>query len=175
MFGEGQRYWRSRWCREYNLVGPVYIQEKELGIWIEYYSIAASFSKSSTLFCYNQTHAGQDQGHNIIPEPRTSASNCWWSAHNIGTSQTDLVALNWALWWRQVQYVGFVWRAAHWTGCPKSIGNLLQKSGWKGALAEAGVVFMAAASIARIRQIHQITACSFYKLIKEAYTDYCAD
>ena len=26
--------------------------------------------------CYNQTHAGQDQGHNVIPEPRTSVSNC---------------------------------------------------------------------------------------------------
>ena len=68
-------------------------------------------------------------------------------------------------WCSEYNLVGPAW----------SIGNLLQNSGWTGALAEAGVVFMAAASITRIRQMHQISACSFYKLMKEAYTDYCAD
>ena len=50
----------------------------------------------------------------------------------------------------------------------RSIGNLLQNSGWTGALAKAEVVFMAAASITRTRQMYQITACSFYKLMNEA-------
>ena len=57
----------------------------------------------------------------------------------------------------------------------RSIGNLLQNSGWTGALAKAGVVFMAAANITRTRQMHQITACNFYKLMNEVYTDCCAD
>ena len=61
----------------------------------------------------------------------------------------------------------------------KSIGTLLQDSGWTGALMEAGVAspgtaesFLTASSITRTRQMHQITACSLYKLLKAAYTDY---
>eukprot|EP00745_Piridium_sociabile_P026562 TRINITY_DN4240_c0_g2_i9.p1 TRINITY_DN4240_c0_g2~~TRINITY_DN4240_c0_g2_i9.p1 ORF type:complete len:1084 (-),score=281.98 TRINITY_DN4240_c0_g2_i9:490-3741(-) len=61
----------------------------------------------------------------------------------------------------------------------KSIGTLVQDSGWAGALVEAGVAspgtaesFLTASSITRTRQMHQITACSLYKLLKAAYTDY---
>ena len=32
--------------------------------------------------------------------------------------------------------------------------------------------FLTASSITRTRQMHQITACSLYKLLKAAYTDY---
>ncbi|KAK5852480.1 hypothetical protein PBY51_023945 [Eleginops maclovinus] len=55
----------------------------------------------------------------------------------------------------------------------KSIGTLLQESGWTGALVEAGVAssgtaesFLSAASITETRQAHQITACSLYQLLK---------
>jgi len=61
----------------------------------------------------------------------------------------------------------------------KSIGTLLQDSGWTGALLEAGIAspgtadsFLTASSIIRTRQMHQITACSLYKLLKAAHTDY---
>ena len=63
----------------------------------------------------------------------------------------------------------------------KSIGSLLQNSGWTGAITEAGIAalgtaesFLTAASITRTRQMHQITACGLYKLWKAAYADYCA-
>ena len=61
----------------------------------------------------------------------------------------------------------------------KSIGTLLRDSGWTGALVEAGIAspgtadsFLTASSITRTRQMHQITACTLYKLLKAAYTDY---
>ena len=61
----------------------------------------------------------------------------------------------------------------------KSIGTLLRDSGWTGALVEAGIAspgtadsFLTASSLTRTRQMHQITACSLYKLLKAAYTDY---
>ena len=64
----------------------------------------------------------------------------------------------------------------------RSIGTLLQDSGWTGALVEAGMAssgtadsFLSAASVTRIRQMHQVTACSLYKLLKAAYTDYCQE
>jgi len=66
----------------------------------------------------------------------------------------------------------------------KSVGSLLQNSGWTGAITQAGIAasgtaesFLTAASITRTRQMHQITACSLYKLLKAAYAayaDYCA-
>ena len=48
----------------------------------------------------------------------------------------------------------------------KSIGTLLQDSGW------TGDSFLTASSITRTRQMHQITACRVYKLLKAAHTDY---
>ena len=64
----------------------------------------------------------------------------------------------------------------------KSLGTLLQGSGWTGALVEAGVAssgtaesFLSAASVTRTRQMHQVTACSLYKLLKAAYADHCAE
>ena len=51
----------------------------------------------------------------------------------------------------------------------RSIGTLLQDSGWTGALVEAGITssgtaesFLTASSITKTRQMHQITACSLY-------------
>ena len=62
----------------------------------------------------------------------------------------------------------------------KSLGNLLKDSGWTSAIAEAEVAssrtadsFLSAASVTKTRQAHQITACSLYKLMKKAFTDYC--
>ncbi|KAJ8386023.1 hypothetical protein AAFF_G00178440 [Aldrovandia affinis] len=61
----------------------------------------------------------------------------------------------------------------------KSIGTLLQDSGWTGALVEAGIAspgtadsFLTVSSITRTRQMHQITGCSLYKLLKAAHMDY---
>jgi len=63
----------------------------------------------------------------------------------------------------------------------KSIGSLLQNSGWTGAITEAGIApsgtaesFLTAASITNTHQMHQITAYGLYKLLKVAYEDYCA-
>ena len=63
-----------------------------------------------------------------------------------------------------------------------SLGKLLEQSGWTSAIAEAGVAssgtaesFLTVSSITRTRLAHQITACSLYKLKKEAYQDYCSE
>ena len=64
----------------------------------------------------------------------------------------------------------------------KSIGTLLQSSGWTGALIESDLAtsgtaesFLHASSVTRTRQMHQVTACSLYKLLKEAYSYYCSN
>ncbi len=64
----------------------------------------------------------------------------------------------------------------------KSLGTLLQESGWTGTLVEAEVAspgtaesFLTASSITRTRQMHQVTSSSLYKLLKAAYTDYSND
>lgn len=64
----------------------------------------------------------------------------------------------------------------------KSLGTVLRNSGWTSSLTEAGVAssgtaesFLSAASVTRTRQAHQITACSLYNLMKEAYYNYCSD
>eukprot|EP00745_Piridium_sociabile_P027883 TRINITY_DN44892_c0_g1_i4.p1 TRINITY_DN44892_c0_g1~~TRINITY_DN44892_c0_g1_i4.p1 ORF type:complete len:307 (+),score=64.28 TRINITY_DN44892_c0_g1_i4:780-1700(+) len=61
----------------------------------------------------------------------------------------------------------------------KSIGTLLKDSGWTSALVEAGVAspgtadsFLSASSVTRTRLSHQITACSLYELMKDAYNAY---
>ena len=58
----------------------------------------------------------------------------------------------------------------------KSLGTLLEASGWTSAIVEAGVAspgtaesFLTAVSVTGTRLAHQITACILYKLIKEAY------
>ena len=63
----------------------------------------------------------------------------------------------------------------------KSIGTLLQSSGWTGALVEADLAtsgtaesYLHASSVTRTRQMHQVTACSLYKLLKDAYSYYCS-
>lgn len=63
----------------------------------------------------------------------------------------------------------------------RSLGSLLQDSGWTSALTEAKVCssgtaesFLGASSVTRTRHAHQITACSLYRLMQEAYRDYCA-
>lgn len=64
----------------------------------------------------------------------------------------------------------------------KSIGSLLQESGWTGALVESGVTtpgtaesFLSASSVTRTRQIHQVTSCCLYKLLNEAYENYTTE
>lgn len=63
----------------------------------------------------------------------------------------------------------------------RSLGILLQDSGWTSAIAEAGVAsfgtadsFLGVSSVTKTRQAHQITACSLYQLMKEAHDDYCS-
>ena len=55
-------------------------------------------------------------------------------------------------------------------------------NGWTGVLTEAGVAssgtsesFLTASSVTKTRQVHQVTACSLYKLLKAAYTAYEED
>jgi len=64
----------------------------------------------------------------------------------------------------------------------RSLGTLLEGSGWISAIAEAGVAssgtaqsFLTVSSVTRTRLAHQITACSLYTLMKEAHRDYCSD
>ena len=61
----------------------------------------------------------------------------------------------------------------------KSLGTLLEDSGWTSAIVEAGLAssgtaesFLTASSITKTRQAHQITACTLYKLVRGAYKDY---
>ena len=61
----------------------------------------------------------------------------------------------------------------------KSIGTLLQSSGWTSAIVEADIAssgtaesFLSASSVTRTRQAHQITASCLYKLLKNAYEYY---
>ena len=58
----------------------------------------------------------------------------------------------------------------------RSIGTFLQDSGWTSALVDAEIAsagtadsFLSASSVTKNRQAHQITACSLYRLLKEAY------
>lgn len=62
----------------------------------------------------------------------------------------------------------------------KTIGNLLESSGWTGALVQANVAspgtadsFLRAAHATRTQRAHQKTASSLYHLLQKAYTDYC--
>ena len=57
----------------------------------------------------------------------------------------------------------------------KSIGVLLQGSGWTSALVEAGIAtagtaesFLSACSISKTRQAHKITSACLYKVLKTA-------
>ena len=56
----------------------------------------------------------------------------------------------------------------------KSIGTLLQKSGWTEAIVEAGIAssgtaesFLYASSVTRTRQMHQVTVSTLYKILRE--------
>ena len=64
----------------------------------------------------------------------------------------------------------------------RSIGTLLQDSGWTNAICEVCVAssgtaesFLTTSSITRTRQAHQITACSLHNLMNKAYSDYYTD
>ena len=61
----------------------------------------------------------------------------------------------------------------------KAIGGWLEESGWTAALTEANVAsagtadsFLKAASVARTRRAHQITASRLYVLLTKSYTSY---
>ena len=58
----------------------------------------------------------------------------------------------------------------------RSLGTLLQSSGWTGALVEAGVAssgradsFFSASNVTKTRHMHEVTACCLYMLQKKAY------
>ena len=64
----------------------------------------------------------------------------------------------------------------------RSLGTLLENSGWTSAIVDAGVAssgtaesFVNVSSVTKTRQAHQITACSLHKLMNEAYQDYCSE
>ena len=64
----------------------------------------------------------------------------------------------------------------------RSIGTLLESSGWTSAITESGVAssgtadsFLTVSSVTRTRMSHQITACRLYTLMDEAYQDYCSE
>lgn len=61
----------------------------------------------------------------------------------------------------------------------KVLGDLLEGSGWTGALVQAGVAtsgtadsFLKASHVTRIRRVHQVTASSLYLLQQSAYREY---
>ena len=64
----------------------------------------------------------------------------------------------------------------------RSLGTLLQNSGWTGALVEAGVAssgtadsFLSASSVTKTLHIHKVTPCCLYMLQKKAYDYHCAE
>ena len=61
----------------------------------------------------------------------------------------------------------------------KTLGDLLEGSGWSGALVQASVAtpgtadsFLKASHVTCIRRAHQVTASSLYLLLKKASTEY---
>ena len=61
----------------------------------------------------------------------------------------------------------------------KVLGDLLDESGWTGALTQAGIAgpgtadsFLKAAHVTRTRRAHQVTASSLYLLMQKAYAKY---
>lgn len=64
----------------------------------------------------------------------------------------------------------------------KTLGDLLEGSGWTGVLIQAGVAtpgtadsFLKASHVTRTRRAHQVTVSSLYLLLKKAYTEYIED
>lgn len=62
----------------------------------------------------------------------------------------------------------------------KVLGDLLEGSGWTGVLVQSGLAtpgtaesYLKACHVTRTRRAHQITACSLYLLLQDAYTKYC--
>lgn len=60
----------------------------------------------------------------------------------------------------------------------KMMGNLLQRSGWTAAIQHSGIAtagtadsFLHAACVTKTRMVHQVTACTLYKLLKAAFED----
>lgn len=63
-----------------------------------------------------------------------------------------------------------------------TLGDLLEGSGWTGALVQANIAspgtadsFLKASHVTRTRRAHQITASSLYLLLQKAYTEYSND
>ena len=61
----------------------------------------------------------------------------------------------------------------------KTLGDLLDNSGWTSVMVEAGVStsgtadsFLKASYVTRTRRAHQVTACALYLLLQNAYDQY---
>ena len=64
----------------------------------------------------------------------------------------------------------------------KVLGDLLEGSGWTAALVQADIVSTGAAAfllkashVTRTRNVHQVTACAVYGLLKNAYLAYTSE
>ena len=61
----------------------------------------------------------------------------------------------------------------------KSIGSIFEDSGWTSALVKADVEssrtadsLLSATNVTRMHKAHQVTACSLFQLLKEAYSSF---
>ena len=95
-----------------------------------------------------------------------------WQNRCIGNGQTSMERI----------IPGHAWGLHIEMAALRPLGPLLMDSGWTGTLVGAGVAssgtahsFLSVSSVARARQMHQVTACSLYKLLKSAYNSYCTE
>ena len=132
--------------------------------------------KSAT-WGYSETCHGQDQGCSPYFKSRTSTSDNCRSAY-LCDSKANTMEMAWWVW-RGTFCHNVLWPAHRDDSSSKSCHL---DNGWTGVLTEAGVAssgtsesFLTASSVTKTRQVHQVTACSLYKLLKAAYTAYEED
>ena len=135
-------------------------------------------SRPGSLHCNPQTCHEDDSGHSGLPQSRSDPSHSCWPA-TVCSTKTNPVGV--ARVWRG-QVCHNVWGLHIEMAALKSLGTLLEDSGWTSAIVEAGLAssgtaesFLTASSVTKTRQTHQITACNLYKLMRGAYEDYCSE